>query len=487
VPRLNLAFPRIEARDTWGQWFTEYVRLQEQLSLVQHKTDRGPIGPSGRGALPLEDRSALQSSVRDFTRLFLTTAKVIEVSRSEAPNKGKVDVSIPSSRGSTTFAPCTVSGRMHSGDLTFQARHGGLLSRLINGPESSLVQLSLTDETIIRVASPFGSEFTITTPNGTWAFRCKDAEVRQALVHWMRLVKGRGELSQSEAQTFPFMMKSGRIKEDALQHIDCSIATAIQRRDHIMRRDGCAQLRQLKTDVAADEEHGTVVGKVTTDDGNSCGSDDDEGMRDNELTSLQFDIVELETGREKAPFAMRQAIRAKKRAEEDALYEAYDRNSPTVSNASQSSVRTFHPHKSYQESIVRAYLDRGTVLFLAGRSDLSTRIPAPVASPNTIVTAPASDRSSLHLNAKVFSPPTPPHQDMIVRTGKSITPRRRASPAPSHRSSANHHNSCAARHRHGDVLVLKLSPETSTTHLPRIAKGSFSDHTQHRGTDNRKY
>ncbi|CUG93318.1 Hypothetical protein, putative [Bodo saltans] len=449
---LHLVFPTVQVREEWGHWFRVLMRHLELQRIAEQEIDpvtAMPIDPvDSEFVQRITDvrTSTLASApflkaVKDLTTKFMNL-DIPAVGTLEPPNKGRLQARVP---GYDHIGHYELSAWVQSGEivLTPYRPKESIAKSLLNfhhtfrdaalrnaeasgggGASSSskeaVRKIRLTDMTLIRAASPWSCEFQIVLLNHSyassqsagvrggggnlnsgevaWHFVAPNAEERKNFVEWLRLVKGRGTKSQTEAETYPYQFQgrtegggaegdgdefpSGELGEDFL-FLDSHEG---QRRRRLLKELQSSTAMELATAAAA-----AAVAKRERELEDAEHEDDDEGDLENvsfsssvarsRRRSRSVSVVDA-AANSAAAAAIAAAASAKEEAERqrkqhltimDLEYQAFrELREPYPSPRSDDtvhSVRRFSYFPGHRESIVSAYLDDVCAVHLVGRGE----------------------------------------------------------------------------------------------------------------------
>jgi hypothetical protein len=200
IGMLRLAVATTDDRDAWFRWFSELV-VQRELNAIEVaalEERRNIFDDNSRSVKgnTLAHSSEGKQVLREYTRRFLQN-KVRSSRADEVPGKGKLLIQPNDFKD---FVMCGISGVLRQGTLHFSQR-----GRSFFAPKVSET-LELTDQCRIVAPMPWSSDFVVYLNDfEAWQFRAKSVEQRNAFVQYFRLVKGRGVVTQTEQETYPYL------------------------------------------------------------------------------------------------------------------------------------------------------------------------------------------------------------------------------------------------------------------------------------------
>jgi hypothetical protein len=330
---LRLALAATDDRDAWFKWFSELV-VQRELNAIEAAAfdERRGIfdGDADRNKVaPLGQSSEGKQLVREYTRKFLQNS--VRSSRAdEVPARGKIDVQPP---GFKAYIACTASGNMRSGTITIKARQQRLFGRKV--PDS----LPLAESSRIIATMPWKSEFVVYQSDFEgWQFNAKSVEERNAFVQFFRLVKGRGRMSQTEHETFPYL-SSAEVAAAEAEEATRSIVKTLN-------------------------QHGSFVYVSRPNE-----DDDDYSSSDSNASSIISDGLAIETKKEAPPEAQELTFdRALEQFPHLLWTTMPDLDSPRSTDSDKPrSVRQFKPFAGHFDLVTLAYIDETCQPHLLGR------------------------------------------------------------------------------------------------------------------------
>lgn len=373
---LHLVFPNAAARDEWLHWFRTLICMLELQKLSEGEID--PI--SGELIAAVDDafvqrfeesRSStvnsqrFRNAVKEFTNTFLnvTLRSDRSLSGREAPNGGALQVRMPHAE---MFAPFIATASVQRGEVLFTlapreksaknwilesltSRRSGIAT--LQGSQTTW-RLRLHERAIVVAQMPWSCEFQVVNSedNTTWYFVTTSVDVRNQFVNWFRIVKGRGQLAQSETQSFPF--KQGQDEEGGHEYSSSA-------EDQKM----VAMVERIYSRTGVNKAAAEAAAFLARNIDEPLGEVDDAGRRDD---AAAVEEVTPALVVEPPP----------KKSYDDLCVELYNQlQEPPVSprsNDSVHSVRKFTPFPSFHDKVTKHYVDETCQIHLLGRPRLPT-------------------------------------------------------------------------------------------------------------------
>ena len=312
---VRLAFSTTDEREAWLEWFSELVVLREKAE-IEGTENEEPAEVTIASPRKLLSSHQGKGAVKEYLRVFLQSAATGKGGPGGAdtlPNKGKILARAPDS---TSFLPFAVTGNKIKGEVTLTPK-----KKKFGGKVKSVKFLMM--DAVVVAPLPWNPEFQLTISDSKlWQFQAAQLEQRNTFITWFRIVKGRGNLAQTDDQTFPYLAAE-RMKED---HDAVSA--------EIAHRFGAGRRSTVRFPDAL---------------GNSSDEDDADS-----------DLIP-DDGSQESPRSLGEGMR-----ENDELS---DRSSPSLSSIhTMDSVRPFRPFPSFQGEVVQHYILECALPHMFGRS-----------------------------------------------------------------------------------------------------------------------
>ena len=233
----TFAFSSNAEATAWYDWFAALITIKERMHVEMSEYEvPAPNPPVPVFRLTPQNSKFLKEFIRSFhhapKKAGLGGARGVGglfTAGDGPPADGKVRVKMPESGD---FTPYYMTSTTSTGEVYFATKKPNLLMSHVKFDK----RLKLIDQCLIQATTAFGTEFVIDLnpqlasgegatstvvgygggigvggakqlvhSRSTWWFLCKTVKQRNQFIEWLRMVKGRGDMTQTEEETYPFM------------------------------------------------------------------------------------------------------------------------------------------------------------------------------------------------------------------------------------------------------------------------------------------
>jgi hypothetical protein len=435
---IHFVFPTVQVREEWGHWFRVLMRHLELQRIAEQEIDpvtAMPIDPVDADFVQriTDVRTSTLSSapflkaVKDLTTKFMNL-DIPALGSLEPPNKGRLQARVPGydhvghyelsawvQSGEIVLTPYRPKKSIATSLLNFHhafrdasVHHSHAEDHLSRNNEA-VRKIRLNDFTLIRAPSPWSCEFQIVLVNysasrsgGTsgggggdvaWQFIAPSAEERKNFVEWLRLVKGRGTKSQTEAETYPYQFLGrdgggdggdGEEEEVGSDELGADFMfldnNEGQRRRRLLKElHNSSAIGTVTAAAAAAFAHREKQLEIDDDEDTqeAKGAENDPRPRQRRRGKSAVSIVDPEAAAIAAAAAAKEEEAERQRRQHLAIldfeYQAFrELHEPYPSPRSDDtvhSIRRFAYFPGHRDLIVKAYLDEVCAIYVVGRGE----------------------------------------------------------------------------------------------------------------------